>query len=416
MKLTSQYNRNIVPAIILIFLVAIISSYFLARQVLQNELDKAILRIKSRIENYAKHNNKIPEVSSFDDVVIRFERSAAPGNDSGFTSTKQYIPEQQKYHISRQLIFTLPVNNERWKVTICQPLEGTRHLTILIAEIAIATISLTLILLMVINRRVINRIWRPFYQSLAMIKTFKVNDPARLQLPESHIEEFRLMNAHFLKAAENANRDYRNLKEFSENASHEIQTPLAIMRSNLDLLVQEDMTEKQSQLLQSVYAAMRKMSRLQQSLLLLTRIDNRQFQPISDIRIDEVLQDKVQQLGEMLQDKNLQHALSLTATHIPANKDLLDILLNNLYSNAIRHNIMNGDICTELKERSLTVSNTGPDQPLDPERVFRRFYKSSPRSDNNGLGLSIIKQICDTTALQVAYEFDEGRHHFSITW
>jgi signal transduction histidine kinase len=224
------------------------------------------------------------------------------------------------------------------------------------------------------------------------------------------------MNAHFIQAAENASRDYRNLREFSENASHELQTPLAIMRSNLDLLLQEGMTERQSELMQGVYASLRRMNRLQESLLLLTKIDNRQFSGVDDIRIDLVVSDKVQQLQELLHARSLDCRLDLVEASIPANRELLDILLNNLFSNAIRHNIRDGKIHARLDEHSLRVSNTGMLEPLDDNRVFRRFYKRSNQADNNGLGLSIIKQICDTTAMKVQYAFTEGWHSFTISW
>jgi signal transduction histidine kinase len=416
MKLTTRYNRNIIPAIILIFLISIVSSYFLIREILQTELDGALLRTKNRLTNYIKQNDSIPRVSSFNDQVIRFEKGEAPLADSGFSSSTQYIPEQKKNHLSRQLIFTLLIKNEPWKVMISQPLEGSRHLTILIAKVAVATISLTLLLVLLLNRRILSRIWSPFYQSLTMIKKFKVNDQTHPVFPDSSIEEFRLMNDHFTKAAENATRDYRNLKEFSENASHEIQTPLAIMRSSLDLLTQENMTARQSELLQSVYSSVRKLSRLQQSMVLLTKIDNRQFEQIGNIRIDLALREKMLQFQELLHPKNLRCSFELTETFIPANKELLEILLNNLFSNAIRHNTTNGAMYVECKEKSLIIGNTGIDQPLDPDRIFRRFYRNSAQSENSGLGLSIIKQICDTTALQVQYEFENSLHRFIIQW
>ncbi|MDP4246935.1 MAG: hypothetical protein Q8932_13900, partial [Bacteroidota bacterium] len=239
MKLTARYNRLIIPSITLVFLISIVCSYFLIRQVLQRELDGAILRSKKRIETYIQNNKAIPGITSFDDQIIRFEEHNAPLEDSGFHSATQYIAEQQKYHISRSLVFAVTLKKERWKVTISQPLEGTSHLTILIAKVAIVTILVMLLLLILINTRVSNRIWEPFYQSLAQIRTFTVNNNATPAFPDSNIEEFKLMNAHFRQAAENATRDYRNMKEFSENASHEIQTPLAIMRSNLDLIMQE---------------------------------------------------------------------------------------------------------------------------------------------------------------------------------
>jgi signal transduction histidine kinase len=415
MKLTTQYYRHIVPAVTVLFLAVIVSSFFLIRLTLQTELDSILLRSKLRIEAYVRANERLPEVSSFNDQQIRFRKVAAL-RDSVLSDTMQYIPEQEKNHISRKLCFTLLLHGQPWEVTISEPLEGTRHLTILIAKIAIVTILVTLFLFLLINRSVLKRFWRPFYRSLELIQGFKVDEPGYPAYPESPIEEFRLMNKHFLQAAENANRDYRNLKEFSENASHELQTPLAIIRGNLDLLVQENMTERQSELLQGIYSSVRRMTRLQESLLLLTKIDNRQFSDIDTIRLDLLLQDKLLQLQELFHARNLQCRFDLAETSLPANRELMDILLNNLFSNAIRHNVPDGEIHAQLDGRSLRVSNTGRGEALDGGRIFRRFYKNGGQAGNNGLGLSIIKQICDTTAMQVQYAFAEGRHSFIISW
>ena len=416
MKLTTRYYSLLVPSVTVLFLGVIIGSYFLIRQTLQTELDSILLRSKSRIETYVRNNKRLPDVTTFNDQLITFRKTDTLMKDSVFCSSTQYIPEQNKNHVSRRLTFTLLLDKQPWEVTINEPLEGTRHLTILIAKIAIAATAITLFLFVLINRSVLSRLWRPFYESLARFDSFKVDDPVYPILPDSKIEEFRLMNAHFLKAAENANRDYRNLKEFSENAAHELQTPLAIVRSNLDLLAQEQMTEKQSELLQSAYSGIRRMSKLQESLLLLTKIDNRQFGHLGDIRVDLALRDKIQQVQELLHAKNLSCHIDLRETSILANRELLDILLNNLYSNAIRHNVVNGDIITTLRPNSLCVSNTGNYEELDGSRIFRRFYKSTHRGETSGLGLSIIKQICDTTAMSVQYAFDNGRHAFIISW
>lgn len=414
-KLTTLYYQHIIPVVLVLLLAGIVSSYFLVRRILQGELDAILDRSKSRIESYIRVNNRLPEINTVDDQLVLF-RKASSMKDSVFSDTMQYIPEQQKYHISRKLFFTTRLNGEPWEVTVIQPLEGTRHLTILIVQMAIVTISVTLLLFMLIIRRILSKIWKPFYQSLQLIEYFKIDNPNRPAFPDSNIEEFRLMNAHFTKAAENANRDYRNLKEFSENASHELQTPLAIIRSNLDMMTQEPMTERQSQLLSGIYASVRRMTRLQESLLLLTKIDNRQFSAIDDIRVDVVLRDKVQQLQELLHARNLQCCLDLSETSIPANRELVDILLNNLFSNAIRHNVKDGEIHAQLRPNLLRVSNTGAGEALDGSRIFRRFYKNPDQPGNNGLGLSIIKQICDTTAMQVEYAFDAGRHSFTISW
>lgn len=415
MKLTALYYRHIVPAVTLLFLVGIVCSYFLIRHTLQVQLDDILLRSKSRIVNYVRQNNRLPETTVFNDQLVLF-RPMSSVVDSTFTDTALFIPEQHKQHLSRKLSFTVFVDGHPWEAIVSQPLEGIRHLTILIAWIAVVMISATLILFLLINSQLLTHIWNPFYRSLELIQDFKVDESVPPPFPDTKIDEFRLMNAHFAKAAENASRDYRNLKEFSENASHELQTPLAIIRSNLDLLAQEGMTERQSVLLQGVYASVRKMSRLQESLLLLTKIDNRQFTGVDNIRIDVLIRDKVFYLQELLHARNLTCSLDLAEASVPANRELLDILLNNFFSNAIRHNVPGGNIFVSLSGNAFTISNTGSSGALDSKRIFRRFYKSLGQTDNIGLGLSIIKQICESNAMAVEYAFVSGMHSFRVSW
>jgi signal transduction histidine kinase len=225
------------------------------------------------------------------------------------------------------------------------------------------------------------------------------------------------MNKHFYMAAENAVRDYKILKEFSENASHEIQTPLAIIHTKLDLLVQqENLTEIQSELIQTVYHSVNKLSTLNKSLLLLAKIDNRQFYKNSDIFLDEVLKNKVNDFQDFWQSKGIAYSVNLEQTLIQTNNELLEILLNNIFSNATRHNIENGSIDILLNNKILQISNSGPSTPLDPERLYKRFYKELPAGENNGLGLSIIKEICTVSAVEINYSYKDERHLFSLTW
>jgi len=417
MKLITRYNRYLLPVLAVLFSITTLSSYFLIREVLQNQLDEILFRAKGRIENYVAVNNAIPVVNSFDDQKVIFEKLTWPVQDSGFTSSTQFIPEQNKQHLSRKLVFILQLHNEQYKVTVSEPLEGTKHLTILIVKIAIVTIFLTLVLLLLINHKVLSKIWQPFYQSLAAIKSFHINEQQQLQFPYSPINEFKLMNSHFNMAAENAVRDYRNLKEFSENASHEIQTPLAVIHSKLDLMVQqENLSEKQCELLKSIYASVNKLSKLQQSLLLLTKIDNRQFEKNSSIELKQEIKNKVEQFHDLWQGRLITCNTQLEETLLHVNKELFDILLDNLFANATRHNFTNGIINIKLEKNMLEISNTGIHESLDPDRMFKRFYKAVPNAEHNGLGLSIIREICQVSAITINYSYQDQVHYFRLCW
>jgi signal transduction histidine kinase len=238
-----------------------------------------------------------------------------------------------------------------------------------------------------------------------------------LHFPSTNTEEFAFMNESLGMAAKKAEEDYLLLKEFTENASHELQTPLSIIRSKLEMLIQEeDLSHRQSEIVRSAFAAIKKLSRLNQSLLLLTKIGNQQFNNLEDVRLDEKIENKLGQFRELWQTSGIEVSSSLSPAIIRASPELIDILLNNMFSNASNHNIPNGDIDIALESRQLTISNTGLSVPLDARRVFTRFYKGEQHTGHNGLGLSIIKQICEVTTLRPSYQFSGNRHTFIFSW
>jgi signal transduction histidine kinase len=417
MKLINRYNQYLFPALFMLFIISTISSFFLTKKVLQDELDEVLIHSKKRIENYVLANHALPVVNSFDDEQIFFEKINTPLKDSGLSATLVLNPITHKKKNFRQLVFGTMVGDQLYKVSVSAPLEGVKDLTKMIVKITVVTIFFLLLFIMIINKQVLSKIWQPFYQSLDMIKSFKVNKKDALNFPSSSIEEFELMNKHFSLAAENASRDFNTLKEFSENASHEIQTPLAIIHSKIDLLAQqENLTEKQSELLQSLYASVNKLSKIQRSLLLLTKIDNNQFSKKSEIALNEEIVTKIEQFHDIWQNKEINYTPQIKKTTISCNKELLEILLNNLFSNATRHNITNGSIKIKLEEGQLEISNTGLNEPLDTNRIFKRFYKVQPNNDSNGLGLSIINEICNAFSFEIMYAFKDYQHTFKLKW
>jgi signal transduction histidine kinase len=239
-----------------------------------------------------------------------------------------------------------------------------------------------------------------------------------LQLQVTNIDEFALMNKTLQQAITKAEEDYVLLKQFTENASHELQTPLAVIRSKLDLLIQDEyLTAGQSDAVQSAYDALQKLSRMNQSLLLLTKIENRQFSETEVIDMKALTETKLNQFKELWQNKNITVKHLLQRSSITFNPTLADILLNNLCSNATKHNIAGGSIDIELNAGSLTFRNTGPSVALCKNRVFTRFYKSGYAQDSYGLGLSIIKQICEVSSCNIAYSFEGSNTHvFSVNW
>lgn len=415
MKLFTKYSRINVIATVIIFLIASAAFYFTLRIVFINQIDEDLKIEEKEIQTYVKEHNRLPESISVGDQLIQFEPSTK-NITRRFTTETMVEPGNGDKEKFRQLVFGIRAANQWNKVTVSKSLEETENLTKSILIIAFTTILVILLASFIINRVVLKRIWKPFYQSLDTVKEFKIGNRKPLRLTSSDINEFQLMNETLEKITGRAQLEYLSLKTFSENASHEIQTPLAVIRSKLDLMIQDDcLTEKQSESLQATYNSVQKLTRLNQSLLLLAKIENNQFGETTVIDLKRRVEEKIADFHELWNAKELSVAEDLKSVTVEMNEQLLEILLNNLLSNSTKHNFNGGKISIKLDENYLMVANTSSTAALPPHLLYQRFTRLSKENESTGLGLSIIKQICENSGFEIDYEFNNEMHVFIIT-
>jgi signal transduction histidine kinase len=194
-----------------------------------------------------------------------------------------------------------------------------------------------------------------------------------------------------------------------------MQTPLAILRSKLDLMIQEPgLNESQTRQVQAMYQALARMTKLNQSLLLLTKIENNQFSKTEIFPLDQLVREKLLQFEELAAAQGVEFETELEEIPIRMNHYLADTLLNNLIGNAVRHNKKDGRIIISLREGQFRIANTGVPEALPGEYLYQRFHKGE-RSEGVGLGLAIVKQICDHHALTIQYSFRSPFHEFRIS-
>ncbi|SRR6266496_1565064 len=416
MKLFTKYNRINLLATIIIFLFSSVAFYIAIRFILLNQVDGDLKIEQREIEAYAKEHNMLPESISVKDQKISYTLSGELLKKRKFQTIARFNKDDKEKDSYRVIQFGVTADGRIYTATVAKSLEGTDDLTHSILLISSATILVILIASLIINRILLKQLWKPFYGALSILKTFKIDKSQPLNFPSTKIDEFAFMNQALEKTTSQAKRDYLLLKEFTENASHEMQTPLAIIRSKLDLFIQhENLSEDQSKTMQSAYMAVEKLSRLNQSLLLLAKIENNQFAETSAVNFKEKLEEKTEDFHELWQSQNISVDTSLTDVLVNMNNELADILLNNLLSNATRHNFSGGFIRIELTSRQLKITNSSIQSQLDPERLFSRFYKQN-ENGKNGLGLSIIKQICDISGFKIAYFFNNESHSFILAW
>lgn len=255
----------------------------------------------------------------------------------------------------------------------------------------------------------LRNLWQPFESTLMSMEQFKISDNALPILENSDIKEFSRLNYTLIELMQRNSRTYRQQKEFTENASHELQTPLAVMRSRLDLLLQRNLDRETLNSINELYNVNRRMERLIRDLLLLAKIDNGQFVAGAKIDMVSIIRDIADSLISLGYKVNA--LLPDTECEIIANQTLFESLVNNLVINAIRNS---EQVDISLVEYKLCVSNASHNgKPLDRSNLFRRFASASD-TKGNGLGLAIAKAVCDFHHWNITYEFVAGNHLFAV--
>jgi signal transduction histidine kinase len=272
-----------------------------------------------------------------------------------------------------------------------------------------------LVSILVVNNFLLKKVWRPFYELLAQLKDFRLGKGQSIEPADTQVKEFRELNAAVKGLVLHTLDTYHSQKQFIENASHELETPVAVSINKLELLAEKsDLSEASLESVGQVIQTLERLTRLNRSLLLLSRIENRQFEDTEEVSFNAIAKQLINEFSDFAEYKDVTVTLHENAElHIEMQKDLAVIMISNILKNAIVHNYTHGTVDILIGNDSLKISNSGAPQALDADRIFGRFYKSSTDSGNTGLGLAIVKAIGDLYGFQVSYKFD-GKHIVSI--
>lgn len=414
MKLSTRYNRvNILTSSIILVITGIIY-YFFIHLILTNKLDKDLAVEENEIRQYTRTYQKLPLPASYLDQQVSYRQLPADTNDiREFSNTTYLNQNENEQEPGRSLITTVRLKGRNIQVTITKSRVESEDLVRVILLITLGVTLILLVSLFIINRFVMSRLWMPFYNTLKRMKSFEVTKMESLNSDSTKIDEFIELNQSVNAMADRVKQDYRELKSFTDNASHEMMTPLAVINSKLDSLLQtEPFTAQQGTLLEDIYQATGRLSRLHQSLLLLAKIENNLITDAQQIDLKVLIESKIRQFHELFERDSLTTEVNLSNKTVIMSRYLADILLNNLFSNAVRHNQRGGKISIELSEMALVISNTGKDFS-GKDRLFDRFSKSS-ESEGMGLGLAITKQVCNLYGYQITYRQINELHIFSV--
>jgi signal transduction histidine kinase len=269
---------------------------------------------------------------------------------------------------------------------------------------------------LLVNRLALKNTWKPFYQLLEFLDDFRLDDKTVPDLTETRIKEFRLLNNSVLKLLRTNVDMYAKQKHFIENASHELQTPLAIGLNKLELLAGDgDLSGEQVSKIGEIIESLRRLSGLSKSLLLLSKIENRQFISKEKVNFDDLIGRILRDFSDFaaFKELNVSYQKEASWVHI-MNSDLAEILVMNLVKNAIVHNTRGGILQIVLHANDFIIENDSEEASLEAAGLFRRFIKRSGNKQSTGLGLAIVKAIADESGLVITYSYTQ-RHVFTIT-
>ena len=333
--------------------------------------------------------------------------------------TAIYYPAGKQWVAFKILTKQYALKGQPYQLTTYVSSKEIAHLIIKVFIAEVFVFALLLIAIIIINRKSSGLLWRPFYSTMKKIKEYDIVKDQSLSLTDqTGIAEFDQLNEVIIHLIDNVALAYSNQKQFVENASHEIQTPLAIIRSKLDLLINSPhLTEETAGQLADITEANDRLSQMNKNLLLLTKIDNNQFPDQSDINLSNA----IEKLLAYYQDYYHEDPPGIQTSiqpyiFITANASLIDILINNLISNAFIHNIPHGFVHVWLNSRGLIIENTGHPIEGETDQLFERFKKGREQSKTTGLGLSLVKRICHIYHFQIEYSYSANLHRITLTF
>jgi signal transduction histidine kinase len=416
MKLSDHYSKASIIITISVLIIGGVIYFFAISYISRVQLDRDLNEEIEEVKNYVSGYHRLPAPIDFDEDVTTFIKTDQKSLQRRYFDTVYNNPREKKGEAGRAVEDLIIFNGQHYQVIIIESREGTEYLVGIITLITLALMMGLLIILFITNRYVLKGLWKPFYHLLGEIKAFNISEPSYFSLQNNRVDEFSELNQAVQMMATRIKNDFHHLKLLTENASHEMMTPLAVITAKLDTLIQDESFKAEHyDLINDIYKASAKLLRLNQTMLLLVKIENNLIEDNELLSLDDLIREKLGQFSELINAKNITVTQKLEHKEIFASKYLIDILLNNMFSNAIRHNTPNGEQYITLTPGKLIFQNTGASKALNAETIFDRFQKGS-QSEGTGLGLTIVKNICNLYNWQVSYYYDQSLHRFEIVF
>lgn len=397
MKLIQRTNRNFAFILLILFPISAFILYFSLNRIISGEIDEKLRVDLLRIENELNHNPDFKSLAPIFEVqpISKNEKSSEK-----ILNTTHFDPIEKENEPFREIQAIKQINGNWFLIKVRHSVIESQDLMFAIGMTLFIVLIFLFLTVFYLNNRFSLKLWKPFYHNIAQLKSFSIADEGSIQLEHSTISEFTDLNHSLRQLTDQLRLDYLTLKEFTENASHEIQTPLAIMTLQLEELLQNEHSEEDSKKLYACYQSARRLSKLNEKLVTLTKLDNKQFTEMHEVNFNQLIHQKINEFTGLLNESELTWELIEVANFIQILDPILaNMLIENSLSNILKHASTQSQFTISIKSNSICFSNLTRTN-IANESLFTRFKKGMESSTSTGLGLSIIKSICDSYSLK----------------
>jgi len=412
MILVTKTNKYYFIFFVLLFPLMLGTDYYLIQHKVNNEVDEVLKNESNRINYSIKEEGVLPASNYLVTTTPVKNDFSIPNKYKDTLIFEAYKGALIPY---RTYEFTTVINNQKMRVSLKHVILEMNEL---IVWLFVTTTLITLLLVVgvfFINQEIYKWAWKPFFENLPKLTNYDVTKKNPVKLKVSNISEFEEVNKLVKTLMDQVKKDFQKLKEFNENISHEIQTPLAIIRNKMVLLLEsQKLNEKELQWVQAVYQEANKLSKIGKSLTLISRIENQEFTRLDSVDVRALIHNIIGNMEEIIKFKNIKMTVELDLVKIKCDLVLANILFTNLIKNAIQHNHEGGYIKMFLDNEKFEIINSGKSSEIATEKLFNRFQKGSEKTESLGLGLAINQKICELYKFQLNYKRNDGEHKLSL--
>jgi len=415
MKLLTKTSLIIITISVFIIFASNYMFFHISKMMIKNYVDE---ELTGQMHNF---QNMFSQKGTFDNYIflntevdIKILEKNQPLKPV-FIDTVLLKKEQKAYVPYRALRFSLKSPTRTHQITIYKSLVSSDQLVQQITLASIIVVFVFMLLIYTMNQHVFEKVWSVFFRNLSKVESYDIKSKDKLEVEPSEIDEFDKLNRVHQSMVERMQNDYLNLKELTANTSHELQTPLAVIKGKAELLLQsENLQEKELTAINTILETANRLSKLNQSLLMISRIENNQYGEATQINLHQVLTNLIENYNILIDARQFDLKINSSNVCVQMNAVLVEVLISNLIKNAIVHGSENGKIQINLENNQLLICNSGEPLNIPKEQLFKRFVKSSSNKNSSGLGLEIVHKICNYYQIKIDYNYQNELHCFAL--